>query len=342
MVQRIIGVQIGNEQIKLIETTRKKGGGLHIERCVLLDTPPNTVSNGTIIDVDGLQEKLAEQLQQNGFRGKKTILVFESTDTINRTAIINKQNHSAIRSLLESKPEDYLPISNKEYQIDYKVMREFIDEKGQQKMEIMVVAVPNTIIGPMIQLMDGLKLDIQRITIPSEALTKIFSAETGMIPDLPEESCVINVGKLSSTVTFIHAGEAHFYKTVDFGLNGYHNLLEESYLTSDVSLMPPELRAQYDAQVRDVAYPFIERQMIRPLERLIQFYTTRFAQKAMETIYIIGGGASVDFIDTYISEAVGVPVVKIKYPEGITAHELTNFTESSPYFVDILGAINGL
>lgn len=342
MVQRILGIQIGSEMIKLIETTRNKGAALNVERCSYIDTPANSVSNGTITDVEVLKEAISNEMAAQGMKGKKVVVVFESTATINRTAIINKQTHSAIRSLLDTKPEDYLPVTGAEYQIDYKIMREFKDENGQDKMELMIVAVPNSIISPIIKLMDDLKLDIQRITIPSEALIKIFNKTAGIIKYLPSESCVINVGNLTSSVIFIRDGQANFYKNVDFGLTAYQNLLKESYLNSDVSLMPPELKSQYDAQVREVAYPMIESQLIRPLERLTQFYTTRFAQKNIETVYLIGGGASIDFLDTYLSEAIGIPVVKVEHLNNITSNGLTKFNESSPYFIDILGAINGL
>ena len=203
MAGNMIGIEIGSSNIKLIEVT-KKAATLKVENFSLLNTPKDCVINGVIAQMEPIYEIIAKELITKGYKAKKAVIVIQSNHIIIRNAIIDKQPEKIIKQLIAIRPEEYLPVDTSQYQIDFKISKEF-QEAGVDKQELLLVAAPNNIVILMVNLVESLKLTPIRISIPSEALAKAFGSHTRIVHDTGENALVIDIGGKSTT----EIGRAH-------------------------------------------------------------------------------------------------------------------------------------
>lgn len=329
----ILGIEIGSSNIKLVEV-KKKGATLVVQKFSLLNTPEDAISNGVISKMEPIQKVITQALKENKYRARKTVAVVQSNAIIIRNAVMEKQPEKVIRQLLELKGEDYLPISQGQYQIDFKILRE-IEEKETVKEELLLVAAPNAIIFPIANLIKNLKLVPVQISIPSEAVESVFGGRNRMVYDSPEGVLVLDIGGKNTTVTIICQGRAILTRTIEFGVSSISEVLEKAY-------EKPSDSEEQDKYLSELIRPQIEYNIISEIERILQFYYSNYNMGNIKKIYLIGGGANIKGLRAYMRDALNIPTEKFNAFNTVIERQGIEFESYSRFYVNILGAINGL
>lgn len=334
MPNLMLGIEIGNSTIKLMEVS-KSNNRIMVENFALINTPKGAVDNGIITDVDVIHSVISSTLKEKRFKAKKAVMIVESSLIITRNIDVEKQNEKNIKQLIRMRSEEYLPVDTENHQFDFSVIKEFQDE-DVKKLSILLVAVPNSIVYPMLNLAGKLKIQVKGMTIPSDAISNVFSDGEGVL--------VVDMGSKSTTATILNEGRAALGRYISVGLEEIKN--ERSSVQKKTSInmndddSSDEAAATSDSD--DYFKPQIESDIISEIDRLIQFYYSRKESKRIQKAYIVGGGAGVGELSHYMKEALHIPVEKLTSIGFVSDRSNQGFEKVTPIFANLVGAINGL
>ena len=340
MANCIMGIEIGHHTIKLLQVT-KKAATIKIEKFALLETPKEAINNGMISNMETICQVISEEMLLQKFLAKKVVMVIQSNAIIIRNVVMEKKPEKFIRELLNIKPEEYLPIEQGQYQIDFKVLRE-VEEEGKKKEEILLVAAPNAVVLPMMSLAEALKLEPISISIPSEALAKVFGMDARMVHDTEEDVLILDIGGRITTATIITKGQAVLTRIIEFGMDLVKETINSSFIQLDESVMDGESKKEYDLYVEELVKPQIEYSIISELERVLQFYYSRFENRPIKKVYLIGGGNSIKGLRRYVKESLNIPTQVVKEFSTVIEKPELEFAKYRVFFVNLLGALNSL
>lgn len=332
MAKSILGLEIGHNTIKLIEVS-KKGSGLLVERFSLLDTPKDCIIEGVMQNIEPIYEVISKEMSKTKYKAKKAVIVIQSNAVIIRNITMPKRTEKVIKQLLAIRPEEYLPVDTSQYQIDFKIIKEF-EEQGEVKQEILLVAAPNSIILPMVNLVESLNLTPIQITIPSQALEKVFGDSTSLLEDTKGDILVIDIGGKTTTVTIVAEDHTILTRMIEVGLEVIREALENVLGTSEV-------HGEDVDYLKELLRPQLEYNIIAELERILQFYYSRFENRPINQTYLIGGGACIKGVKEYIEDALNMDVKILETCTQVSAKQ-DDFSPNSRLFVNLLGAIKGV
>ncbi len=332
MSERIIGIEIGSSTIKMIEVI-KNIGTLEIQRFSLIDTPVDCMQNGVIHKLNTIKSVLLKELQAKKYKGKKVAIVVQSSDIIIRNMLIGQKTEKLLMGEIASQMEKDLPVRKEHYQIDYKIIGE-VKEGEDLKNEMLLVAAPNKVIFPIMDLMKSIKKIPVIITIPSEALNFVFASEACLMPKEKGNLLVLDIGGKSTVITVIAKGQVAVTRTINFGVDDINAVIETQVIHS--------LEQDNSIHIEELIRLQVEEHIAEAVERVLQFYERNFEGSHISRIYLIGGGANIKGIREDISEAVHIPAMKVNIISGVVEKKEIGFSPYKHFFINLLGAINGL
>lgn len=344
MAKKILGIEIGSSTIKLIEV-KKKGTVLVVEKFSLMKTPKDCVQDGVMTNIEPIYNIISKEIKEKRYQAKKAVVLLQSTTIIIRNLVVDTRPEKVIKQILAIKPEEYLPVEQGQYQIDFKILDSGVYEQDG-RMEMLLVAAPNNIVLHTLNLVESLKLKPIRMTIPSEALVNVFGEGTQIEGVSEENVLVLDIGWKSTTATIISRGQAVLTRIIDFGTYAVDDMmnhsLRDSFMQKGEGASPEELRAEYDAYLQELIRPQIEYSIIAEVERILQFYYSRFDNRPIQKIYFMGGGAEIQGLQFYIKELLNIETESIHYLSTVIGRKAIGFKPYMRFFINILGAVKGV
>lgn len=335
MSEHIMGIEIGSSNIKIIEVSRK-AAMYNVHKFSMIETPADSVNNGVIIDTEAVRKVIAQELSMKKYRAKKVVGVLQSSNIIIRNVVMDKQTDKVIKDILDIKLEEYMPIDRAQYQVDYKVLRSF-EEEEKEKIEVSLVAAPNSLVLPFASLMKTLKLTPILINIASEAVANAFGGNRRIVYEASENLLVLDIGGRSSHATIVSNGQAVLNRYIDFGVQNINEAIKDREQNRSI------LEKESDEQdVFEIVRPLIEYNIISEVERILQFYYSNFNTGVIKKVFLIGGGASIKGLRSYIRDTLNIPTEKLKELNTVSEEKGVEFENYRRFFVNILGTICGL
>ena len=335
MSEHIMGIEIGSSNIKIIEVSRKAAMYV-VHKFSMIETPADSVNNGVIVDTDSVKKAIAQELATKKYRAKKVVGVLQSSNIIIRNVVMDKQSDKVIKDILDIKLEEYMPIDRAQYQVDYKVLRYF-EEEDKEKMEVELVAAPNSLVLPLASLMKSLKLTPIHINIASEAVAYAFGGKRRIVYEASENLLVLDRGGHSSNATIVSNGQAVLNRYIDFGVQNINQVVKEQEQRKNI--LDKETK---EDDVFEMVRPLIEYNIISEVERILQFYYSNFNNGVIKKVFLIGGGASIKGLRTYVRDTLNIPTEKLKEFNTVSEDKGVEFENYRRFFVNILGTICGL
>ena len=312
MEKPIIGLEIGHSNIKLLEC-RYKYGQLIIEKAHKIPTPEGAISNGIIHDVQQIYEVIKKEIKNNKYRSKDIVAIIKSSEIITRDIHMPVMPKKDMDIILPLQYQDYLLVELSQYQVTYKVVGEVMGI-DQMQQEVLIVAAPNKIIFPLLEVASKLKMRVKSINIASDAVTNIFFKHNGITIIEEEEIMVVDVGGKSTTVTIVSEGVGVLNKEILIGMDSVDPL--------------------------SICELGLENTLVFEIKRFLKFYFSRSKKNAIEKIYIIGGGAYLNSINQYMTSMLNIPCVSGIELDSNLVKFSQDFEDESAYFANLLGIIN--
>ncbi|MDQ3812385.1 MAG: pilus assembly protein PilM, partial [Armatimonadota bacterium] len=77
----LVGLNIGNDSIKVVEATAK-GGEITVTALGMMPTPPDSISNGVVMNVSALSHAIRDLFKQSGVKSKAVVTSVAGTGSL--------------------------------------------------------------------------------------------------------------------------------------------------------------------------------------------------------------------------------------------------------------------
>lgn len=306
-----IGVDISDTSMKYIAFTPslKQNHTKLLTRWGDIDIPANSLKRGEVINVKQLADALKEFKQQSSADFVRVSLP-EERAYIFETEIKNNIPLDEIKSLLEFRLEENVPIAARDSIFDY----EFLPSEGEKGNTVRVV-VAAYLRDTIMQYYEAcLSADLTPVSFEVEAQ----AMARAVIPaSYPDTTMLIDFGKTRTGVGIIKRGVLLYTSTIDIGGGELSTLLRkelgdntsESELTK-IKNTQGLIKGVSDSRVYDALMPTIS--VIKDeIASNMQYWHTREHNKhpgrRIKQIIFCGGSSNLKGLPEYMSESLGVP-----------------------------------
>lgn len=305
-VSSFVGIDIGGSSIKVLELKKEKDRAV-LETYGELKTAGyfkhGGVGGGVLRYLDSeIAEAVSDVLKESNVGTAAANFSIPATSAFITLFELPRLKLEDIQSAIPFEAKKYIPVSLSEVSIDW----EIIDEKDQDKVRVLLVAVPNDVINKFKRVAELAHLGIQALEVDS------FSLARSLVGRDKAVTMIINIGAPSTTMVIvdgvlrlshnIDSGSAEITRVLAQGLSVTPERAEAFKRNIGLSNKPEE------KEIADIITPIID-SIFQEASRAMATYT-RSHNKKIERIMLAGGGANLYGLVDYTAQTFGVETVK--------------------------------
>ncbi|MBU0649520.1 type IV pilus assembly protein PilM [Patescibacteria group bacterium] len=316
----IIGLDIGSSSIKLAEFLKKEDG-LHL---VKVD-----VKELAYIGDEASAEKetlalLKRMLRGSNIKKSKFIVSINCPKTAIKNVITPHMPKGELRNAIKLAAKNYFPFSIDDALLDFEILGEVV-EKGVKKYKILVAASPQKTISKFLSILDKAGIKPSSFMPIPYALRGL--AEAAYSKD-KETRCFLDIGSAHTELVIFKGKDLVFSRMIPVAGSDLTKEMTDVLVSdkgrTELSLdeaekikreigIPPEGESK---MINDKISTIQILSMIRtPLERLINeidrcfdYYREENEGGRVDSLVLLGGGASLRGIRNFLSEGLGMEV----------------------------------
>lgn len=300
----LLGIDISSSAVKLIELSRR-GDNYRVDSYSVASLPEGAAFERDIIEADPVGEAIRKVIKNSRTKSRHCALGIPSSMAINKIiAMPDSIPSGEMEAQIEMEAEQYIPYPMDEVNFDFEILGPSAT-KGMVDVLLGATRTENVEVRLAAAEMAGLTVDV--VDLESNAVELLFSNLVDDIADT-ETVAVVDFGASMTGINVFEKGRVVFSREQVFGgkqlteeiMQRYGLPYSEAGLAKKNGNLP-------EGYIPEVLDPFREN-MVRQVQRFLQFYHASTQQGKVEKILLSGGCASIPGIDEQIQEATGVPV----------------------------------
>lgn len=308
MANRVLCIEIGNRMTHVVETDFKVKEP-KIYKSFSFQTPDNLFKEETLADVLPFKERLDAGLEEHKVKTRKAVFVLASSRIASRDVVIPHVKENRIRTLLYANSAEYFPVDLEKYQLSYRLLDE-VEEEGEQKYKLMVLAVPNEMIDAYKSLAKVCLLTLVDLDYIGNAATQLL--EKNIKNDL---YAAVRLEEDTTMITIVRENKIELQRTFPYGIADVVQAVQKSghfgedidfYETLEKMRKENVLSLEEKEIQEDITEGF--RAITGNVSRVMNFYSSNHAGAEMENIVLYGTGADICGMEQYLSDELSIPV----------------------------------
>ena len=292
--------------------------------------PKGSITDGVITDHEAIA-KTIKDLFNDGLIGTistdRVVASIPVARTYNRILSLPASlSSSDVASAVRLEAEQYIPIPYEQLYIDYDVLpstakvvpvkpqndkgeKPAEPEKTEKTMEVLLTAVPRTLVDSYMQLFDILGLQTIGLETSLSATGRLVThAETQDVPTM-----LIDFGSLSMDLSVFDQGAVQVTGTVSGGGDNFSDVIagalgvthQQAHL---IKIHYGINRSKKQKEILGALQPSMQ-QLTRELRKMMRFYKERsVTNQEINQIITIGGGANMPGLSEYLVNELRMPV----------------------------------
>lgn len=308
MANRVLCIEIGNRMTHVVETDFKVKEP-KIYKSFSFQTPDNLFKEETLAYVLPFKERLDAGLEEHKIKTRKAVFVLASSRIASRDVVIPHVKENRIRTLLYANSAEYFPVDLEKYQLSYRLLDE-VEEEGEQKYKLMVLAVPNEMIDAYKSLAKVCLLTLVDLDYIGNAATQLL--EKNIKNDL---YAAVRLEEDTTMITIVRENKIELQRTFPYGIADVIQAVQKSghfgedidfYETLEKMRKENVLSLEEEEIQEDITEGF--RAITGNVSRVMNFYSSNHAGAEMENIVLYGTGADICGMEQYLSDELSIPV----------------------------------
>lgn len=330
---KLVSIVINNEYIKICEIT-KSGKNSVVHKTVTIPAPEDCYVEGVIEQTDVLAKAIKVVMDEHRFNANNVAFSISSPRLATKEVLIPNVKANKIDKLVQANATEYFPVNMDEYIIQYTVL-EKVEDQGQEKIKLMVAAVPSEVVESYYGLAKALGLKVAFVDYAGNSTYQIMKQQIG-----PEVSLVIQVENDGTVINIFKDNVLQLQRNVPYGKSMLVNAVMEKYglkYEAATTKLQNEtlLHSRFDGD--EVTESL--RYMASNINRVIDYYVSR-NRLSIQKAYLIGHSTSIKGFATLLSNELNMPIEKVERLKNIALDKKAYVEEATlTSYVTNLGAV---
>jgi type IV pilus assembly protein PilM len=303
-----VGVDISDTSLKFIEFERKRTHDthLHLKHWGDLEIPSGVVDRGNVHDGTQLAKVLAEVKAQTGTDYVNISLPEERAYLFETTVAIDTPQKD-IRSLLEFRLEENVPLSPRDAYFDYVIVGE---DEPHRMLRVVVAVYAQGTINSYYEACKAASLIPISFEIEAQAI-----ARASIPQSYKHTSLIVDFGKTRMGIGIVHQGVLMYTSTTEIAgeqisqdLRGILGNVAESELT-EIKNTRGLMRTKENEKLADIFEKYAEN-IVDELSIRMHYWNTRgieTEEREIKKIILCGGSANLFGLPEFLSRRLSVP-----------------------------------
>lgn len=321
--RNFIGLDIGNHMIKAIQM-RRKGDSLRVVSLAIAEVPTEVQEEADpYIKNDLLAHTIKELLYENSIKSKHVVTAIAGDAVIVRYVKLPFMTEDELKNVISYEAEQYIPLAIDQVVLDFEVLGE-LEEDGQRKIEVLLVAAKEEIIELHINLIKQAGLTPAVIDVDSFALQNAYEFNHGIQEG--ETIALINIGAKLTTINIIENGITHLTRDVAVAGNNFTREIQREFdlgfaeaeklkrqegevLIESEDIMQMEMPKKEDnkARIAEAMTPVLNK-LVAEIQRSFDYYESSIRKSAVTRVVLSGGNGQLKNLDKYLGEKLDITV----------------------------------
>jgi type IV pilus assembly protein PilM len=304
----LAGLDITASTIKLIELV-PSGKGYRVECYAAEPSPPNAITEKSIVDVEAVGEAVRLAVKRSSTRATEVAIAISGDAAITKVIQMPRNlNENDMETRVEVQADQYIPFPMEEVSFDFEIIGESATDPDM--VDVLLVATRTENVDQRRAAVEAAGLKARVVDVEPFALENACNLMTHQMPDggMDHQVTVVDFG--ASTTTFSVLEDLRVVYTRDFNFGG-QQLTEEIMRVYGLSLEDADrakkeggLPSNYQPEVLD---PFID-DMTQQVSRSLQFFlASGGGREQPDQILVCGGCANISGVADLIASKVGIP-----------------------------------
>lgn len=338
-IHRVVSIEIGLDKTRICEVDYKKKNP-HVYKCVVFDTPENTVEETIIRDKKVLADAINAELERADITCRNFVFTANSPKILSREVNIPKVKEVMLPSIIEGQKADYFPMDISEHELAYTILDE---NKEDNTFRVNLFAVPDTTVRNYFGLVEEIggrliALDyagnsiyqwVKKTSSKEVAEVEMYvqmNAENTIVMIMDEGSLAlsrnINIGA-KTAVDALKEAQKNIKLSDDDAYNTLHleKLIKERFNDANTERSNNMSDA---AWLRMIELQDAVTESLRPLviniNRVIEYYSSKNKEKRIPSIKFLGAGTRINGLSALITNEIGLPVTVLTELTDLTIY----------------------
>ena len=320
--EKYLVLEVGNYNTKMIEVMPTPGK-LIVEKGFIIATPEGTLEENVIVKSDELVDMLEEKIKEEKITSKNVTVSLSSGDIITREMAVPKMNKRDTISFIKINSNDLFPVDLDDYTLGY------VSMGGEDNSKLMIIAIPNDIIVPYIEITEKLGLALSSINFSGFELYNLIDFEIGRNAGT---YAVIDLGSKNTNFIIVSGGMLMYNRVLKVGSDDVTKEIAEHFkctltkaekIKRDYNsvIMEGSLKETDDVYIVAEIFRDVLSTMLTDVSNIIEYYNGKHSKAAVNKIYIIGLATKISGICEFVEETLGIETDKIREFERVIFNE---------------------
>ena len=317
--KEVVGLDIGTDQVKLLEVEESKGG-FRLKNFGMGQLPKDSIVNGSVLNHDAVVNTITQLISNLKIKTKNTVVSISGHPVIIKKISMPLTTDEELEDSIKFEAEQYIPFDLEEVNVDFQILD--IPEEKADQMNVMLVAAKKVMIDEYNRVLSDAGMKPVILDVDVFALENAF----GISYELEEDKSValIDIGASTININIIRGGISAFTRDIFLGGNYITEEIQKNMGISFEEAEALKIGSGVDSVGNGEGEDIIRKgceNMASEIHKTLDFFSST-AYESIDKIYLSGGCAKTPGLKSIIEEKADVSTEiidcfrNIKYDEG--------------------------
>lgn len=317
-VQKVIGLDIGSNAIKMVEIDRSKKFTLEFAGIAAL--PDGTVVDKSLKKPDVIRNAISALYRNSKSNSKRVAVSLAGKSVIIKQVSMTSMNDGQLEKQIQLEAEPYIPFDIKDVNLDWYIMGERPEREGT--MDVVLVAAKKDYMAEYLDLITSLGLTPIVVDVDPFALEVMYEFS---YPNVQEEVvALVNVGASTININILKSGASQYTRDLPIGGD---SITREIMRLLDVDFSWAE-NIKHGARVEGINSKNLRKifqrsidYFVSELQKILDFFSTNVSYDPIQKIFLSGGAAGTYGLISTMESELNIPVEVVDPFRGLRPAE---------------------
>ncbi len=304
-VQKVIGLDIGSNAIKMVEIDRSKKFTLEFAGIAAL--PDGTVVDKSLKKPDVIRNAISALYRNSKSNSKRVAVSLAGKSVIIKQVSMTSMNDGQLEKQIQLEAEPYIPFDIKDVNLDWYIMGERPEREGT--MDVVLVAAKKDYMAEYLDLITSLGLTPIVVDVDPFALEVMYEFS---YPNVQEEVvALVNAGASTININILKSGASQYTRDLPIGGD---SITREIMRLLDVDFSWAE-NIKHGARVEGINSKNLRKifqrsidYFVSELQKILDFFSTNVSYDPIQKIFLSGGAAGTYGLISTMESELNIPV----------------------------------